>query len=221
MAVSLNPRAERLLARLPRVTVFSLLELLLLVLIALQCARLFWAVLTPLGPVGEWKALDLMRTAPPPGPRLGSFDPFFRQAPGAPGTPQSPVVVTALDIRLYGITANQATGGGSAIIGTAQGQQRVFLVGEEIMPGVVLTGIGFDHITISRGGTAEQLYLDQGRAPAGATNPGAVPGLAPGQIPPPPLVQTAPPPVQMTTPPPPPPAQAQPAPGAQTLRLDK
>jgi general secretion pathway protein C len=42
MAVSLNPRAERLLARLPRVTVYSLLELFLLLLIAIQCARLFW-----------------------------------------------------------------------------------------------------------------------------------------------------------------------------------
>jgi general secretion pathway protein C len=91
MAVSLNPRAERLLARLPRVTVFSLLELLLLVLIAVQCARLFWAALTPLGPLGEWKALDLMRPAAAPGPLLGSFDPFFRQAPGA-AAGQAPVV---------------------------------------------------------------------------------------------------------------------------------
>jgi general secretion pathway protein C len=222
MAVSLNPRAERLLARLPRFTAYSFFELLLLVLIAVQCARLFWAVLTPLGPAGEWKALDLMRTAPPPGNRLGSFDPFFRQAPGAPGTAQAPVVVTALDIRLYGITSNQATGGGSAIIGTAQGQQRVFLVGEEIMPGVVLTGVGFDHITISRGGAAEQLYLDQGPAAAGQANPGAVPGLAPGQPAPRPVVQ----PVQIvpTTPvppPPPPSAPARPAPTGQTMRVDQ
>jgi general secretion pathway protein C len=102
MAVSLNPRAERLLARLPRVTVYSLLELFLLLLIAIQCARLFWAVLTPVGPLGEWKALDMMRPAAPTTPLLGSFDPFFRQAPGAPGGAAAPVVVTALDVRLYG-----------------------------------------------------------------------------------------------------------------------
>jgi general secretion pathway protein C len=136
MAVSLNPRAERLLARLPRVTVFSLLELLLLLLIAIQCARLFWAALTPLGPLGEWKALDLMRPAAPAGPRLGSFDPFFRQAPGAPGAAQAPVMVTALDVRLHGVMGNQASGAGSADHRPAQRQQRMVTVGEEIMPGV-------------------------------------------------------------------------------------
>lgn len=214
MAVSLNPRAERLLARLPKVTVYSFLELLLLVLIAVQCARLFWSVLTPLGPVGEWKALDLMRAAPAPGPTLGGFDPFFRQAPGAA---QAPVVVTALDIRLHGITANRATGGGSAIIGTANGQQRVFLVGEEIMPGVTLTGVAFDHVTISRGGAPEQLYLDQ--SPAGA---GQAPGSVPPQpAPPPPMMQpmrTAPPQAPMIAPPPPPPQQT---PTAQTLKVNQ
>lgn len=216
MAVSLNPRAERLLARLPRVTVYSLLELLLLLLIAIQCARLFWAALTPLGPVGDWKALDLMRAGPPPGPRLGSFDPFFRQAPGAPGTAQSPVVVTALDIRLFGVMGNQATGGGSAIIGSPNGQQRVVLIGEEVMPGVVLTGITFDHVTISRGGAVERLYLDQTPAAANPGAPAPPPGLGPTRpapMPPPPVVRTAPP-----TPAPPPPP---PPPSVQTLKVDQ
>ena len=92
MAVALNPRAERLLARLPRVTVYSALELLLLVLIAVQCARLFWAVLTPLGPVGDYKALDLLRPAAPAGATMAGFDPFFRSAPGAA---QAPATVTS------------------------------------------------------------------------------------------------------------------------------
>lgn len=191
MAVALNPRAERLLARLPRVSVYSALELLLLALIAVQCARLFWGFLTPLGPVGEWKALELIRPVAPAAPTLGAFDPFFRQAPGAPG--QAPVVVTALDIRLYGVTGNVATGGGSAIIGTADGQQRAVMVGEEIMPGVTLAGVGFDHVTISRGGASEQLYLDQSPAP----QPGS-PGTAapvPRVTTPPPQVQPPPPPV--------------------------
>jgi len=221
MAVSLNPRAERLLARLPRLTVYSLLELLLMVLIAVQCARLFWGVLTPIGPVGDWKALDHIRPVAPAGPTLGSFDPFFRQAPGAPGAGgTAPVVVTSLDIRLYGVTANRATGGGSAIIGRANGPQRVFMVGEEIMPGVVLTGIGFDHVTISRGGASEQLYLDQTPAAAGSqgTAPAApvvqpTPMVAPPPPPPPP---PPPAPVTRTAPPPPPPT-----PTAQTLKVDQ
>jgi general secretion pathway protein C len=190
MAVSLNPRAERLLAPLRRVTVYSALELLLLVLIAVQCARLFWAVLTPMGPVGDYKALDQMRPVGSAGPALGSFDPFFRQAPGAPGSPQAPAMVTSLDIRLYGVTANQATGGGSAIIGPVNGPQRVYMVGEEIMPGVTLTGVGFDYVVISRGGATERLFMDQ--APPAAANAGPAGIAPPVQVPPPQPVPVAP-----------------------------
>jgi general secretion pathway protein C len=209
MAVVLNPRAERLLARLPRVTVYSALELLLLVLIAVQCARLFWALLTPLGPVGDYKALEMMRPAPVAGATLGSFDPFFRSVPGAAGQP--PVVVTALDIRLHGVLANRATGGGSAIIATSNGQQRSFVVGEEIMPGVTLTGVGFDSITISRGGASEQLFLDQSPAGAVPNSPGAAVAQPQGgyQGPPPVPQQVQVPTVYAPPPPPPTPAANQ------------
>lgn len=213
MAVSLNPRAERLLARFRKVSVYSLLELLLLVLIAVQCARLFWGVLTPLGPAGDYKALDRMRAAPPPSQALAAFDPFFRLAPGAPQ--QGPAVVTSLDIRLYGILANRATGGGSAIIGTANGEQRSYQVGEEIMPGVTLTGVGFDYVTISRGGASEQLYLDQTPAPQ-AGSQGAVP--APAQALP---QQPVPLPTVRVAPPAPPPPAPPPPPGNQILKVSQ
>ena len=85
MAVALNPRAERLLARLPRVTVYSALELLLLVLIAVQCARLFWALLTPLGPVGDYQGARRMRGRRAGGDRARRFrsllPPDARRAP--------------------------------------------------------------------------------------------------------------------------------------------
>lgn len=203
MALALNPRAERLLARLPRLTVYSALELLLLVLLAVQCARLFWALLTPLGPVGEWKDLDAMRPVAPPTAALGAFDPFFRQAPGAAA---APVVVTSLNLRLSGVREDRATGRGTAFITLADGTQQMFVVGEEIEPGVVLTAVRFDHVTITRGGAAEQLYLDQ--SPAGAT-PGAsgasgAPAAPPASPPPAPVTVTPVPP----PPPPPPPAAA-------------
>jgi general secretion pathway protein C len=219
MAVVLNPRAERLLARLPRVTVYSALELLLLVMIAVQCARLFWALLTPLGPVGDYKSLELMRPAPATGATLGSFDPFFRSVPGAAG--QAPVVVTALDIRLYGVLANRATGGGSAIIATSNGQQRSVMVGEEIMPGVTLTGVGFDSITISRGGASEQLFLDQSPAAGAVPNsPGAAVARPPGGYQgPPPVPGQIPVPTVYAPPPPPPPTPA--ANQAQPLRVQQ
>lgn len=203
MAVTLNPRAERLLARMPRVTVYSALELLLIVLIALQCARLFWSTLVPLGPVGDWKALGEIRPTPRVAPMLGSYDPFFRGQPAQ----QQPTQVTALDIRLYGVMGNQATGGGTAIIGLAAGgQQRSFAVGDEIMPGVTLTAIGFDNVTITRGGTPEQLYMDQSPASDGGTvGPGGYTSPPPYTPPPPPVtVQT----VVASPPPPPPPAPA-------------
>jgi general secretion pathway protein C len=134
------------------------MELALLSLLALQAARLVWTLVTPLSPVGEWKAGSAPRpVAPASSNLLGSFDPFFRlSAQGA-----APVVVTSLNLKLFGVREDRASGRGSAIIGTQDGQQRSFAVGEEVIPGVTLTAVGFDNVTVSRGGTAEQLFLDQ------------------------------------------------------------
>lgn len=195
MAVALNPRAERLLARLPRLTVYSAGELLLLVLLAVQASRLFWALLTPLGPVGEYRALNTAIPLQQSVGTLASFDPFFRQTAGAAAT----VVVTALDIRLYGTLEDRATGRGSAIIGTADGRQTSYRVGEEIMPGVVLTAVAFDHVTITRAGVPEQLFLDQSPTPVGPAGPG---------------VPSAPQNPAMTTPPQPVPIVRAPPPAA-------
>ena len=63
-----------------------------------------------------------------------------------------PVVVTSLNLKLYGVREDRATGRGSAIIALPDGRQLSFAVGEEIMPGVTLTAVGFDNVTISRGG---------------------------------------------------------------------
>ena len=68
----------------------------------MQCARLVWTIVTPVGPIGDWKAESALRPAVPAG-LLGSFDPFFRL------TAQSgPVVVTSLDLKLHGIRQDQA-----------------------------------------------------------------------------------------------------------------
>ena len=50
MRLALDPRARRLLQRVPRTNLYSLLELILLFLLAVQCARLFWVLVTPVGP---------------------------------------------------------------------------------------------------------------------------------------------------------------------------
>jgi general secretion pathway protein C len=192
MRLALSPRSERLLGRLPRPTVYSAAELVLLGLVAVQCARLVWILLTPLGPVGDWRTAASL-TAPADGAVLASFDPFFRLS-----APAGPVVVTALNLKLYGVRQDQATGHGSAIIALPDGRQASFAVGEEIVPGVTLTEVGFDSVTINRNGAAEQIFLDQSTPaqPAGSTAPTTSVTTAPAT----PIIQTVQPPVPAAAP---------------------
>lgn len=171
--------SRRLIGRARGVNGWTLLELALLALIALQCARLIWTATTPVGPLGDWRETGRDLNAVSTGV-LGGFDPFFRLS-GAGG----PVTVTSLNLKLFGIRQDQASGQGSAIIAGSDSQQRSIAVGEEIEPGVTLKAVGFDSVTISRGGADEQLFMDQSEAPATVTPPGAPPSAAP----PPPVVQ--------------------------------
>ena len=109
-------RLSNPLVRLPRTTPLSALELILLALVAVQGARLVWALLTPVGPVGDWKA-PASFAAPTALGALGSFDPFFRLETGGSG------VVTSLNLKLYGVREDRATGRGSAIIALPDGRQ--------------------------------------------------------------------------------------------------
>lgn len=169
MRLTLDARAQRLLRRLPQTTVYSAIEIVLLLLLAVQCARLLWAVATPVGPLGEWRATSGISQLATPSPALfEAFDPFFRLEGGGP------LVVTDLSLRLYGVRENRATGRGAAIIALEDGEQASYVVGDEIMPGVILEAVGFDFVTILRDDRREQIYLDQsGDAPT--TGQGATP----------------------------------------------
>ena len=114
---------------------------------------------------------------------------------------RGPTVVTSLNLKLYGVREDRATGRGAAIIALPDGRQMNFAVGEEIMPGVTLTAVGFDNVTISRNGTAEQIFLDQS-GPAQAVG-GAPAAASPG-----------PPQPQMAAP-----AAPEPAPGGQPINF--
>jgi general secretion pathway protein C len=162
--------SRRLIGRARGVNGWTVLELALLALIALQCARLIWTGLTPVGPLGDWQTSDVPRDSS--AGLLGGFDPFFRLS-GAAG----PVTVTSLNLKLFGIRQDQASGRGSAIIAGSDGQQRSIAVGEEIEPGVTLKSVDFDSVTISRGGADEQLFMDQSQAPASVTAPPAGPAV--------------------------------------------
>jgi general secretion pathway protein C len=136
----------------------SLVELLLLALLAIQLARLVWAILTPVGSFGDWRGRQA--AVPVPAARqalFATFDPFYRTAGGG----QASSVVTSLALTLYGTRVNEGSGIGSAIIATPDGVQNSFAVGDEIMPGVILKDVAFDHVVIDRGGAVENIFLDQ------------------------------------------------------------
>ena len=171
MRLKLDPRARRLLGRLPVMNVYSVAELALMAGLAVQVARLVWVVATPVGPVGDWRPAGV--TLPgSPADLLASFDPFFRlqQSQAAPTN------VTSLQLTVFGIRLDEATGRGSAIVAGADGVQQSIAVGEEIQPGVRLKAVAFDHITLDRGGATEDLFLDQsGQTPPPPGGPGGQP----------------------------------------------
>ncbi|WBH16287.1 type II secretion system protein N [Sphingomonas radiodurans] len=168
MRLSFDARARALLRRIPVVNVYSLAELLLLGVLAVQCARLVWTVLTPVSPLGEWRPAGVTLPAAP-GEVLRGFDPFYRIS----GVQTGPAVVTSLQLKLFGTRIDEAMGRGSAILAGPDGVQKSIAVGEEIIPGVVLKEVAFDHVSIERGGVREDLFLDQSGGAATPTTPGA------------------------------------------------
>ncbi|WP_144098367.1 type II secretion system protein N [Croceicoccus sediminis] len=147
-------------------------------------AQLAWMVLAPVSPLGDWKPArvrlmdDGARSA-----LMTGFDPFNRDVAVVAG-PAQVATVTDLPLTLYGIRVNPYSGGGTAIIAGSDGEQQVFRIGEEVMPGVTLAAVAFDHVTLGRGGASELLYLDQSKpvptiAPATLGNSVAPPHVAP------------------------------------------
>lgn len=162
----------------------GLLEKALLVLLALQLVRLVWAVVAPVGSFGPWEGGQAQLLSPSARQALfASFDPFFRT-----GAPQQSGngVVTSLALTLYGVRLNEGSGLGSAIIASPDGVQNSYAVGDEILPGVVLKAVAFDHVTIDRGGAEEQVFLDQSTpAPEAEPAPAAGAGWQSAAPPPP------------------------------------
>ncbi|MFA6122766.1 MAG: type II secretion system protein N [Sphingomonas sp.] len=162
MRLVLDARARGLLRRVPVTKVYSGLELVLIALLAVQGARLVLALVTPVDAVGMWHP-ERGSVAGSPQALLQGFDPFFRISGGdAPG----PAVVTSLQLTLYGTRIDAAQGGGSAIVAGPDGVQQSVGVGQEILPGVRLKAVAFDHVTIDRGGASEDLFLVQPDQPA-------------------------------------------------------
>ncbi|WP_292071179.1 type II secretion system protein N [Brevundimonas sp. UBA7534] len=140
----------------------------LALLLVVQTARLIWIFLAP---------QPALQAAPAPPSRpvdrgvLTRFDAFFRT--GAPSSLEGASGDEAGQLRLFGVRAG-GQGGGSAIIGLADGRQLSVGVGEAVMPGLVLQAVGPDFVTLARGQSLSRLAFSE--APAGAAPPPPPPG---------------------------------------------
>lgn len=174
-----------LVARIRPRTLLHAVEVALVVILALQAARLIWTFAAPPGPLGR------PASASAAGPAadlsiLARFDPFFRLGDGeAPGETASSDVAS---LQLFGVRVGP--GGGSAIIGQPGGAQSSYGLGEEVAPGLRLERVATDHVILSRGGATSRLVF---ATPAGgiltppppppaagaAVSPAAASGLPP------------------------------------------
>ncbi|RZJ44727.1 MAG: hypothetical protein EON87_09260, partial [Brevundimonas sp.] len=94
------------------------------------------------------------------------FDAFFRT--GGQSSMAEDTAAGSSQMRLFGVRAD-AVGGGSAIIGLADGRQISVGVGEEVEPGLTLQSVGEDHVVLSRNGALSRLIFAE--TPVGAAAP--------------------------------------------------
>lgn len=171
MRLKFDARARSILRRVPVVNVYSAAEIALLGVLAVQCARLVWTVVTPIAPLGAWAPAGPVLPGDPAGV-FASFDPFYRVS----GVQTQAAAVTSLQLTLFGTRIDEAQGRGSAIIAGPDGVQKSVSVGEEVAPGVVLKSVAFDHVTLDRGGASEDLFLAQADGGSAAAPVPATPG---------------------------------------------
>jgi general secretion pathway protein C len=166
---------------------YGWLRALLVLALVIQIARLVWTIVTPIAPLGDWQARTANVMSPAARAALfASFDGFDRAAAAGDAS----AAVTSLDLTLYGLRMNEASGGGSAIIAGADGVQRSYDVGEEVAPGVKLVQVLFDNVVLDRGGARESLFLDQS-VPADTVGDAPLASSAPVGAGAPPVVQAA------------------------------
>ena len=164
--------AEALAARPDRVR--AAVETALALVLVVQLGRLVWIAGEPA------RAPDAPAAASRPIPPVDysvfqRFDAFFRT--GGQSSLAEETAAGSSQMRLFGLRSDGA-GGGSAIIGLADGRQLSVAVGETIEPGLTLQSVGSDHVVLARGSSLSRLIFTD--LPVGAAAP----------PPPPPVAQT-------------------------------
>lgn len=138
-------------------------EIALGLILAVQAGRLAWTVLEPIHiPDAPARAA----AKPVDYSVFQRFDAFFRT--GGRSSLAEATAAGSGQMRLFGVRTDGA-GGGSAIIGLADGRQLSVAVGEEIEPGLKLQEVGADYVTLARGSSLSRLIFSD--APVGAAAP--------------------------------------------------
>lgn len=163
---------EALAARPDRVR--AAVEATLALLLIVQLGRLVWIAVEPLDTPPTTTAAR-PQAEPVDYALFQRFDAFFRT--GARSSLAEDTAAGSSQMRLFGLRSDGA-GGGSAIIGLADGRQLSVAVGETIEPGLALQSVGADHVVLARGGSLSRLIFSE--LPVGAATP----------PPPPPVPQT-------------------------------
>lgn len=162
---------EALAARPDRLR--TAVEATLALILIVQLGRLVWIAVEPV----DVPAATATRPAAMPVDYsvFQRFDAFFRT--GARSSLAEDTATGGSQMRLFGLRSDGA-GGGSAIIGLADGRQVSVAVGEAIEPGLTLQSVGSDHVVVARGSSLSRLIFSE--LPVGAPTP----------PPPPPVPQT-------------------------------
>jgi general secretion pathway protein C len=133
--------------------------------LAIQLGQLVWIVVQPRAGA-EAAATVRPDVSPPDFSVFQRFDAFFRT--GDVSSLAEATAAGSSQMRLFGVRAG-GVGGGSAIIGLADGRQVSVGVGEEVEPGLILQSVGQDYVTLARGGSLTRLIFSD--TPVGAAPP--------------------------------------------------
>ncbi len=149
-------------------------EITLALLLAVQLGRLVWIAAEPVS-IPSPPTFAARVVTPVDYAVFQRFDAFFRT--GGQSSMAEATAGGSAQLRLFGLRSDGA-GGGSAIIGLADGRQVSVAVGESVEPGLTLQSVGPDHVVLARGGSRSRLIFSD--LPVGAAPP----------PPPPPTPQT-------------------------------
>jgi general secretion pathway protein C len=155
MTRSLNIQAFAPFRQRVHLDPYILLKATLLAGLAVATTQLVWTIVTPVGPFGDWRpSAPRALSAEAQSAVLAAVDPFFRAGSSAPAA-----AAASSDLQLFGTRLGSDGLPGSAILGSPEGDQRSYVVGEEVAPGVKLAAVHFDHVDLDRGGIRQSLYM--------------------------------------------------------------